>query len=482
MKIEQNEDEGKRTRMKINAIPMFYPLWKQRFAYSFLYFILYIFPTQQIYALSSSSSTEGRTNSNIFLDENELQSLNINITSLQQSIASGRVYHQKNFLNEEQVQYLISDMERLEKQNAFQRSGLSNTNKGNDQNFGKQDRSTTETPWFHDSILINEDNGTKECKSDTNLILSSIIKRIYHLRYLLSNNLHRPTLISSNLAHECYYSKSTKGAILPRHMDERHEETKGVRGWLLPSRRSISWLIYLSDDNWDININGGALRSFPQKSFEANIDLDQNNKMAFVLNTGSHDGNLQIGWLLSSSSSLSHDNNQAMPVFLDSWYKHVNIQTGEIEPHCVLYVQKLSQSQTIQHGVENVLTSRRVLLTHPFLSDSIVGESVADFIQNRSKLEKKNFKQEISQNLFLEQEYAQNFFLIEDRQLWSLETKNQPPNTFVQDTSPERGSLVMFDSVSVPHEVMTVHRGTRAALAGWFHEETQSFPEGFYDE
>jgi len=46
---------------------------------------------------------------------------------------------------------------------------------------------------------------------------------------------------------------------------------------------------------------------------------------------------------------------------------------------------------------------------------------------------------------------------------------------------PVRGTLVAFDSVSLPHEVMEVTAGNgrvRAAIAGWFHEETQGFPEG----
>ena len=34
-------------------------------------------------------------------------------------------------------------------------------------------------------------------------------------------------------------------------MDERHEELKGARGWTTRNRRSVSWLLYLSDDGWD---------------------------------------------------------------------------------------------------------------------------------------------------------------------------------------------------------------------------------------
>ena len=252
-------------------------------------------------------------------------------------------------------------------------------------------------------------------------------------------------------------------------MDERHEETKGSRGWLLPSRRSISWLIYLSDEDWDMNINGGALRAFPQQGLN-NVLISSSTENSHK-STGSHDGNLQVGWLSSPSSS----SNEVSPVFLDSWFKYTNRVTGELEPHCILYVpisSKISKAQT--------LFQDRIFVTQPFTSDSIVGETVADYLQKRAKLEGDVPSQNSNSNLFLKPEYAMGFYLIEDRPLWSLENNNNPPNSFVQDISPERGSLVFFDSVSVPHEVMLVKEGTRAALAGWFHEETQPFPEDFY--
>ena len=36
--------------------------------------------------------------------------------------------------------------------------------------------------------------------------------------------------------------------------------------------------------------------------------------------------------------------------------------------------------------------------------------------------------------------------------------------------SPEGGTLVLFDSVAVPHEVLTT-RSERYAVNGWFHEQ-----------
>ena len=74
---------------------------------------------------------------------------------------------------------------------------------------------------------------------------------------------------------EIYYSISPTGSHLPRHSDERHEDTKGKKGWMSETRRSISLLIYLNyDDNSNKNIghhpwkssNGGQLQAYCRKS------------------------------------------------------------------------------------------------------------------------------------------------------------------------------------------------------------------------
>ena len=77
---------------------------------------------------------------------------------------------------------------------------------------------------------------------------------------------------------EQYYSILGPGAFRTRHMDERHEETKGERGWRLPTRRSVSWLLYLSRGD----VRGGALRAYCRSSAAA---------------CGAHAGDLQVGWL-----------------------------------------------------------------------------------------------------------------------------------------------------------------------------------------
>ena len=43
----------------------------------------------------------------------------------------------------------------------------------------------------------------------------------------------------------------------------------------------------------------------------------------------------------------------------------------------------------------------------------------------------------------------------------------------VRDISPEGGTLVLFDSVSMPHEVLATRGRERYACSGWFHERLE---------
>ena len=76
----------------------------------------------------------------------------LDVSRFQNTIASGRVYQHFNFLTEEQVQYLVDDIDRLKQENIMIPSGLSNTNRGKNQNFNERDRTTAPAPWWADSL------------------------------------------------------------------------------------------------------------------------------------------------------------------------------------------------------------------------------------------------------------------------------------------------------------------------------------------
>ena len=42
---------------------------------------------------------------------------------------------------------------------------------------------------------------------------------------------------------------------------------------------------------------------------------------------------------------------------------------------------------------------------------------------------------------------------------------------------PLGGTLLLFDSVAVPHEVLATTAGERWAMAGWLHQPAQQVPE-----
>lgn len=80
--------------------------------------------------------------------------------------------------------------------------------------------------------------------------------------------------------------------------------------------------------------------------------------------------------------------------------------------------------------------------------------------------------------LFLTSKDAIQFNLLENRLEW--DQGKLPEGSIVEDICPERGLLVIFDSVMLPHQVETIKQGKRIALAGWFHEETQPFPSDLF--
>ena len=88
--------------------------------------------------------------------------------------------------------------------------------------------------------------------------------------------------------------------------------------------------------------------------------------------------------------------------------------------------------------------------------------AMADFVQTHRA------------QLFVHPQDADQFALLEDRTLW--DENKAPTGSVIQDIVPTRGSLVIFDSVLLPHQVERIVRGRRVALAGWFHEPTQAIP------
>jgi hypothetical protein len=147
--------------------------------------------------------------------------------------------------------------------------------------------------------------------------------RMKNLREDLSYNLHRPEMLIGDAVSkygegstEISYTRFGPGAFLNRHVDEHHEELKGKAGWSKPTRRSLSWLIYLNED-WDAGKHGGCLRCFERKT----------STLAIAGARGS--GDLQIGWLKATNTEP-----REQPVFMDAQHSGSGANSGM----CALYI------------------------------------------------------------------------------------------------------------------------------------------------
>jgi hypothetical protein len=134
---------------------------------------------------------------------------------------------------------------------------------------------------------------------------TALANRMAALRTDLAYNLNRPHMDQGDAVHkygagstEISYTRFGPGAFLKRHVDEHHEEIKGLAGWSQPTRRSISWLVYLNDPvDWNPAKNGGQLRCFARKTGGVSI----HNGGAGLGAGARPNGDLQIGWLRATA-------------------------------------------------------------------------------------------------------------------------------------------------------------------------------------
>ena len=330
-------------------------------------------------------------------------------------IAKGRLLVVDNWLSQPLVTALRADATALREAGAFTASGLSNTAKGGKkaQGFGASDRAVC-------AVTPNLE-GDRKTRDD-------FAARLELVRSSLASQLSRPGLVCA----EQYYSISTFGASLARHMDERHEELKGARAWLSPYRRSISWLAYLSEPGWDTQDgigHGGSLRAFTQ-----------DNVCSAAAPCGSHEGNLQVGWREGEAG--------VEPVFLDAWVKAPAPLGGWTSLAALYRVAPASSAK----GRERVYISGLV--------EGGGAHTMDELFESMDPRERRLFSRvEVGKDLV-----------------------DPPKGTSEALVQPLGGTLLLFDSVAVPHEVLETVSGERWAMAGWFHEKQQPVPAWLYEE
>lgn len=393
--------------------------------------LMYILCALGYFANSLLSEKNPRVMANL-LDEKKLQ----------ECFAKGIPYVHDDWIADDVVEGARRIFREFEGKGLFKASGLSNT-QATEQGFGSVDRTVCDIDIYSEYDM----------KGLTESAMLFISQRIDALQKQLSSSLERPSLKQPQLSHESYLSISRESQFLKRHLDERHEGLKNKKAWLLSSRRSISWLLYLTDPGWD---KGGQFRAFPPSEFISGRHRKEGSQIvdtsctSYVGAAGCHEGDLQIGWIRRGGIP--------QPVYMDAWRR----VEGVLEPLSALYILEPGLTGTPSRYAAQ---QAREYITRDFDSDQI-GAFLK--IEHSATVSPKP--------LFFNPSDFANFVLIEDHELWY--SGGDPKGSGVLDVEPLRGRLVLFDSVALAHEVRPVlPGGERLALAGWFHETVQEFPE-----
>lgn len=331
-----------------------------------------------------------------------------------QKIANGGVAVVTDFIPPDLVTALKNDARFLFENGEFRPDGLTNTALSNtDQGFSaKADRQT-----FRGGADWTSDVGDLSARTDFK-------DRMTQLREQLAVELDRPSLkMDAERRHEMTFNWYEPGAKLGRHLDEHHEETKGVKGWLLGTRRSVTWLVYLNS-NWTEE-DGGALRCFPRNG-------------ASTKPVGSHERNLQVGWI-----------DDLDPVYLDCF------------------------RESGMSALYRVVNEKREILTE---RDFDVPSQPIEFVTFLPDRFKEKFEQISTARL--DPRFAAAANDGKDCTATQASLLADKPETHFLEVVPKAGTLVVFDSVSLPHLVREVtSTRQRIAATGWFHESSEFFME-----
>ena len=293
-------------------------------------------------------------------------------------IRTGRVHVERDFIDATLAQRLRADATLLQERGLFRPDGLSRLGEAKErQGFNRGDRQTYAGGW--------------EASEGDSAARRLLAGKLAALRREAALALRRPSMGRAGaVADERSYNWYEPGASLRRHGDEFHEETKGPKGWLLPTRRSLTWLLYLNKE-WRAE-EGGALRAY-ERARPCDHAVG-----------ATDDGDVQVGWV---------GEDREVPVFFgeDEHGERVLYDAlGHVRGGCAAGVAAPPLASISDPGVRLIRGS--------------------------------------------------------------LDRGEAPPaGEAIRDIRPVAGTLLLFDSVAVPHEVLAVTaERPRVACTGWFHE------------
>ena len=369
------------------------------------------------------------------------------LAAVYDTIAAGQIAVVPQFLSATDITPLRHDAQHLFMDQQYSTDALAGY--GSKGKFDpKKDRSVLKLPQWKNPQLGN-----------AHLRHHQLGQLMHRVRTDLATNLQRPGLTHGIAASNRYggalgsteisYTRFGPGASLKKHVDEHHEEFKGVAGWSQPTRRSISWLLYLQAPDWIPARDGGQLHCY-QRAVPPIVGT----RVGCTTT-----GDVQIGWLTSRSSSTSSSSSSRgeIPVYLDA----KNHDHGD----CAMYYLELPHSQSPQ-------LPTRIYITKPFKTNPIM------YMAGSEKI--------VQHVLIQDTTVARRFRLIEPAkanfEAFLHQTKSNAQNKNngeyeLLDVDPYGGTLVLFDSVTLPHEVLpTTNNRERWACSGWYHEDQQPPP------
>lgn len=349
--------------------------------------------------------------------EDNVQTLlkDIDYHQLRKTVNEGGVFIQDDFISKDLLQQLREDIEIA---GPYKVSGLSDKGKRQQSFSPSADRSVC-------PVVLNG--------AYTSAPLQLIKSKLDMLRHDLAVILGRSTL---SINQELYYSVGGPGSSLRRHMDERHPELS-KRGYNKgDTRRSLSFLVYLSDYDWNIEENGGQLRAFPQKGIRLGSNLYTGGEYG-------QSGCLQVGWLSTKASSSSTTTTSHIsllpfiePLYLDAWIRESMLENSPV----------VSKLFVLEKGRDGSL-ERRFVSEPMEVRNSETGEFEKDFTK------------------FLLADIREKggvVNLLEDVEAWMQAPEEPPWNSDQQDINAKGGRFVIFDSVILPHEVCEVKVGKQS--------------------
>ena len=369
---------------------------------------------------STSTTTSGVTIGNRRLPFTTSLTEKLFKNDVYDTIQNGKIAVIPEFLPSSEIAALRRDAGELHEQHLFSTDALASY--GSSGKFDPtKDRTVLKLKQWKNQSLGNYDTR------------KSFAARMADLRADLSLNLNRPALVQGDAVNkygqgstEISYTRFGPGAFLKRHVDENHEELKGTAGWSQPTRRSLSWLIYLNDPDWNADKHGGCLRCFERNS-------------PTISNVGARsNGDLQIGWLKGGSQNDPYDR----PVFLDG------ARPGDM--HCAMYI-------------DGSVPGEKEYITKDFNANPLLYSAGSELIAQNVLVQRKD--------------YAKRFQFLELPKSILTEAMNQKLHANDEtavDIPPTGGTLVVFDSVALPHEVLATIGRERWATSGWYHEDQQA--------